>query len=193
MDYVRWKSRFEPRSPRYGLFFGLGLSAANVHKILGFWGPFGGGLRTNCGVRGPETQRWRPGTGVPSAGLPFQNLPFKVKISLFLPKTTLEPAENNQMKRNSGYSTHATKLPCAEGLVLCVVVPHTHRYHPPKFWPNPKHHGGVVIFPHFARACCYEPQTQRWRPGTGVPSARLPFQNLPFRAKISLFFCPKPP
>ena len=33
-------------------------------------------------------------------------------------------------------------------LILCVVVPHTHRYHPPKFWPNPKHHDGAVIFAH---------------------------------------------
>ena len=39
-------------------------------------------------------------------------------------------------------------------LILCVVVPHTHRYHPPKFWPNPKHRDGAVIFPHLARACC---------------------------------------
>ena len=37
-------------------------------------------------------------------------------------------------------------------LKLCVIVLHTHRYHPPKFQPNPKHHDGVVIFPHFARA-----------------------------------------
>ena len=37
-------------------------------------------------------------------------------------------------------------------LKLCVVVPHTHRYHPPKFQPNLKHHDGVLIFPHFARA-----------------------------------------
>ena len=39
-------------------------------------------------------------------------------------------------------------------LKLCVIVPHTHRYHPPKFQPNPKHHDGVVIFSHFARAAC---------------------------------------
>ena len=39
-------------------------------------------------------------------------------------------------------------------LKLCVVVPHTHRYHPPKFQPNPKHHDGVPIFTHFARAAC---------------------------------------
>ena len=41
-------------------------------------------------------------------------------------------------------------------LKLCVIVLHTHRYHPPKFQPNPKHHDGNLIFTHFARAaaCC---------------------------------------
>ena len=42
-------------------------------------------------------------------------------------------------------------------LKLCVIVLHTHRYHPPKFQPNPKLHDKVLIFPHFARAtaaCC---------------------------------------
>ena len=41
-------------------------------------------------------------------------------------------------------------------LKLCVIVLHTHRYHPPKFHPNLKHHDGVLIFTHFARAaaCC---------------------------------------
>ena len=34
----------------------------------------------------------------------------------------------------------------------------------------------------------YEPETQRWRPGTSIASARPPFQNQQFRAKISLFF-----
>ena len=33
----------------------------------------------------------------------------------FLRKTALEPAENGQMKGNSGYSTRATRLPRAEG------------------------------------------------------------------------------
>ena len=46
-------------------------------------------------------------------------------------------------------------------LKLCVIVLHTHRYHPLKFYPNLKHHDEVLIFPHFARAaacllaCCY--------------------------------------
>ena len=41
-----------------------------------------------------------------------------------------------------------------------MIVLHTHRYHAPKFQPNPKHHDGVLIFSHFARAaacllaCC---------------------------------------
>ena len=39
-------------------------------------------------------------------------------------------------------------------LKLCVIVLHTHRYHPPKFQPNVKHHDGVMIFSHFARAAC---------------------------------------
>ena len=37
-------------------------------------------------------------------------------------------------------------------LKLCVIVLHTHRYHPPKFRLNLKHHDGVMIFSHFARA-----------------------------------------
>ena len=37
-------------------------------------------------------------------------------------------------------------------LKLCVIVLHTHRYHPPKFHPNVKHHDGAVMFTHFARA-----------------------------------------
>ena len=39
-------------------------------------------------------------------------------------------------------------------LKLCVIVLHTHRYHAPKFHPNLKHHDGVPIFSHFARAAC---------------------------------------
>ena len=39
-------------------------------------------------------------------------------------------------------------------LKLCVIVLHTHRYHPPKFHSNPKHHDGILIFAHFARAAC---------------------------------------
>ena len=61
-----------------------------------------------------ETQRWQPRIGVASARPPFQNLQFKAKISLFLLKTALEPAENGQVKGNSGYSTHEARLPLAK-------------------------------------------------------------------------------
>ena len=80
-----------------------------------FWWMLPMGVRDNHTQYEQETQRWRPGTGVASAGPPFQNLQFRAKISVFLPKTTLELAENSQMKENIGYSTHTARLPCAEG------------------------------------------------------------------------------
>ena len=43
------------------------------------------GVRDNHTKYEQATQRWRPGTGVASAGPPFQNLQFRAKISLFLP------------------------------------------------------------------------------------------------------------
>ena len=39
-------------------------------------------------------------------------------------------------------------------LKLCVIVLHTHRFHPPKFHPNLTHHDGVLVLAHFARAAC---------------------------------------
>ena len=39
----------------------------------------------------------------------------------------------------------------------------------------------------------YEPETQQWRPGTGVASGGPQFQKLQFRAKNSHFFGPKQP
>ena len=35
---------------------------------------------------------------------------------------------------------------------LCAIVRHTHRYHPPKFHPNPTHHDGILILTRFAHA-----------------------------------------
>ena len=37
-------------------------------------------------------------------------------------------------------------------LKLCVVVSHTHRYHPPKFQPNLKHHNAIARV--LLLACC---------------------------------------
>ena len=62
--------------------------------------------------------------------------------------------------RSATCESHSQPPPLSFLLKLCVIVLHTHRYHPPKFQPNSKHHDGVLIFPHFARvvacllACC---------------------------------------
>ena len=56
--------------------------------------------------------------------------------------------------RSATCESRSRPPPLSFWLILCVVVPHTHRYHPPKFQPNPKHHDGVLIFTHFARAAC---------------------------------------
>ena len=58
--------------------------------------------------------------------------------------------------RSATCESRSRPPPLSFWLKLCVIVLHTHRYHPPKFQPNPKHHDGVLIFSHFARAvaCC---------------------------------------
>ena len=86
-----------------------------LHIPPKFWWMLPMGVRDNHTKYEPKTQRWRPGTGDASAGPPFQNLQFRAKISAFLPKPALEPAENGQMKGNSGYSRHAARLPRAKG------------------------------------------------------------------------------
>ena len=53
--------------------------------------------------------------GLRSDGPPLQKLQFRAKMSLFLRQSALEPAENSQMNDNSGYYTHAARLPRAEG------------------------------------------------------------------------------
>ena len=55
--------------------------------------------------------------------------------------------------RSATCDTHSRPSPLSFWLKLCVVVPHTHRYHPPKFQPNVKHLDGCLIFSPF-RACC---------------------------------------
>ena len=80
-----------------------------------FWWMLPMGVRDNHIKYEPDTQWWRPETGVASAGPPFQNVQLRAKTKLFLPKPALEPAENGQIKGNNGYSTHVAKLPRVEG------------------------------------------------------------------------------
>ena len=73
------------------------------------------------------------------------------KMAIFGPKPQLLKL------RSATCESRSRPPPLSFWLILCVIVPHTHRYHPPKFQPNLKHHDGVLIFTHFARAAvsCY--------------------------------------
>ena len=55
-------------------------------------------------------------------------------------------------RRSATCESRCWSPPLSFLLKLCVIVFHTHRYRPPKFQPNPKHHDRGLIFPHFARA-----------------------------------------
>ena len=75
---------------------------------------------------------------------------FGPKMAVFGPKLQF-------LKLTSGTcESRSRPPPLSFSLKLYVIVHHTHRYHAPKFQPNPKHHNGVLIFAHFARvaACC---------------------------------------
>ena len=56
--------------------------------------------------------------------------------------------------RSATCESHSRPPPLSFLLKFCVIVLYTHRYHPPKFHPNLKHHDGVRILAHFARAAC---------------------------------------
>ena len=73
---------------------------------------------------------------------------FGPKMAVFGPKLQF-------LKLRSSTCKSRSRLPPSSfSLKLCVIVLHTHRYHPPKFHLNLKHHDGSLIFAHFARAAC---------------------------------------
>ena len=75
---------------------------------------------------------------------------FGPKMAVFGPKLQILKL------RSATCESRSRPPPLSFLLKLCVIVLHTHRYHAPKFQPNLKHHDGVPIFTHFARAaaCC---------------------------------------
>ena len=100
-----------------------------------FWWMVPMHVRDNHTKYEPKTQRWRPGTGVASAGPPFQNLQFRAKHSLCLPKTRLEPAENSQMKGNMATLHMQLDLPVPKGPLWhsnSTICPRTAPKRPPK-------------------------------------------------------------
>ena len=71
---------------------------------------------------------------------------FGPKMAVFGPKLQfLKP-------RSATCESRSRPPPLSFLLKLCVIVLHTHRYHPPKFHPNLKHHDGHLIFALLARA-----------------------------------------
>ena len=71
---------------------------------------------------------------------------FGPKMAIFGPKLQFLKL------RSATCESRSRPPPLSFLLKLCVIVLHTHRYHPPKFERNVKHHDGDLIFPHFARA-----------------------------------------
>ena len=73
---------------------------------------------------------------------------FGPKMAIFGPKLQfLKP-------RSATCESGSRPPPLSFLLKLCVIVLHTHWYHPPKIHLNLKHHDGVLIFSPFARAAC---------------------------------------
>ena len=73
---------------------------------------------------------------------------FSPKMAIFGPKLQFLKL------RSATWESRSRPPPLSFSLKLCVIVLHTHRYHPPKFHPNLKHHDRILIFTHFARAAC---------------------------------------
>ena len=98
---------------------------------------------------GKSSRRW----SVPTVSLGLSVL--NVFQGFFGPKMAVFGPKLQFLKlRSATCESRSRPPPLSFLLKLCVIVLHTHRYHAPKFQPNPKHHDGVLIFPHFARAAC---------------------------------------
>ena len=73
---------------------------------------------------------------------------FGPKMAIFGPKLQFLKL------RSAACESRPRPPPLSFPLKLCVIVLHTHRYHPPKFHLNLKHHNGSLVFAHFAGAAC---------------------------------------
>ena len=98
---------------------------------------------------GKSSRTW----SVPSVSLRLAVL--NVFQGFFGPKMAVFGPKLQFLKlRSTTCASRSRPPPLSFSLKLCVIVLHTHRYHPPNFQPNPKHHDGGLIFTHFARAAC---------------------------------------
>ena len=145
MEYVPSESRFEPCSQRYGLFLVCGC-CTKFGASGGLFGPFPGHMVQFKGRKGlVDTGKSSRTWSVPTLSLclavlnGFQGY-FGPKMAVLGPKLQF-------LKLRSATCDTRSRPPALSfWLIICVVVPHSHRYHPPKFQPNPKHHDGILIF-----------------------------------------------
>ena len=136
---------------------GLWLSAFGASR--GLFGPFPGHIMELEGRKelvdtGKSSRTW----SVPTLSLRLAVFFFwNVFQGFFGPKMAVFGPKLQFLKPTSATCESRSRPPPLSFLLkLCVIVLHTHRYHPPKFHPNREHHDGDLIFTHFARAaaCC---------------------------------------
>ena len=100
-----------------------------------------------------DTWKSRRTLGAPTVSVRLAVL--NVFQGFFGPKMTIFGPKLQFLKlRSATCGSRSRPPPLIFLLKLCVIVLHTHRYHPPKFHLSPKHHDGVLILAHFARASC---------------------------------------
>ena len=151
------ESHFEPCSQRYGLFLVCGCRQPIYTKFgasRGLFGPFPGHIielegRKGLVDTGKSSRTWN----VPTVFLRLAVL--NVFQGFYGPKMAdFGPKLQFLKLRSATCESRSRPPPLSFLLKLCVIVLHTHRYHAPKLHPNLKHHDGVLIFTHFARAAC---------------------------------------
>ena len=157
------ESRFEPCSQRHGLFLVIGCRQPICTKCGASGGllrPFPAHMVELEGCKElVDTGKLRGPWSVPTLSLclavlnGFQGC-FGPKMAVFGPRLQF-------LKMRSATCDTCSRTPALRfWSILCVILPDTHRYHPQKFRYNPKHHDGLLIFAHFARAagllaaCC---------------------------------------
>ena len=151
------ESHFQPCSQRYGQLLVCGCRPPICTKFGpsgGLFGPFPGHMvelegRKELVDTGKSSRTW----SVPTVSLRLAVL--NVFQGFFGPKMAVFGPKLQFLKlRTATCESRSRPPPLSFLLKLCVIVLHTHRYHPPKFHPNLNLHDGVLIFTHFARAAC---------------------------------------
>ena len=123
----------------------------------------------------------------------FQDF-FGPKMAVFGPKLQFLKL------RSATCESRSRPPPSSFSLKLCVIVLHTHRYHPPKFHLNLKHHDGILIFAHFARAaacllaCCLLLASAAAKPGRSTLDTKKGYKTKTgSTSSVTLTLTPPPP